>query len=128
MEPGLNNEQENKNRFFSWISSLFSCKKEKNKIINKKTFEYQEEKRSRNFSLFDDIKAVKSLPKEKCCCCCCCREIEPLEFENKSIKINNNNEDSYQFNNVIDLSCNENCCDSFDSDSSSSRRSMLAVA
>ena len=121
-----NNEQENKNGFFSWISSLFSCKKEKNKIINKKTFEYQEEKRSRNFSLFDNIKAVKSLPKEKCCCCCCCREIEPLEFENKSIKINYNKEDSYQFNNVIDLSCNENCCNekccnekccnSFDSD------------
>ena len=50
------------------------------------------------------------MPKEKCCCCCCCREIEPLEFENKSIKINYNKEDSYQFNNVIDLSCNENCC------------------
>ena len=80
-----NNEQENKNGFFSWISSLFSCKKEKNKIINKKTFEYHEKKREVSL---DNIKPKCCSKKEKCCCCCC--DFEPLEIHTKSIKKNYN--------------------------------------
>ena len=38
-----NNEQQKKQGFFSWISSIFSCKKEKNHVINKKVFEYSRE-------------------------------------------------------------------------------------
>ena len=44
-----NNEQENKNGFFSWISSLFSCKKEKNKIINKKLLNIKKKKEAEIF-------------------------------------------------------------------------------
>ena len=80
-----NNEQENKNGFFSWISSLFSCKKEKNKIINKKTFEYHEKKREVSL---DNIKLERCSPKAKCCCCCC--DFEPLEIHTKTIKKNYN--------------------------------------
>ena len=92
-----NNEQENKNGFFSWISSLFSCKKEKNKIINKKTFEYHEKKREVSL---DNIKLERCSPEAKCCCCCC-KNIAPLKIQSKSEK-------NYGYNFKINYNLNEN--------------------
>ena len=111
-----NNEQENKNGFFSWISSLFSCKKEKNKIINKKTFEYHEKKREVSL---DNIKLERCSPKAKCCCCCC--DFEPLEIHTKSIKKNYNCDlrikehcAKESFNKNIFKCCDEESFNSFD--------------
>ena len=69
-----NNDPENKKGFLSWLASIFSCKKEKNKIINKKTFEFNEieevkTKRKRDFSINNKI--INDCCLEKCCCCCC---------------------------------------------------------
>jgi hypothetical protein len=111
-----NNEQENKNGFFSWISSLFSCKKEKNKIINKKTFEYHEKKREVSL---DNIKPKCCSKKEKCCCCCC--DFEPLEIHTKSINENYNCDlgikehcDKESFNENVFKCCDAESFNSFD--------------
>ena len=63
-----NKEENNKKGFLSWISSIFLCRKEKNKIINKKSFEYHEKKEKKSFSIDNDI-----ICENKCCRCCCCR-------------------------------------------------------
>ena len=59
-----NKEENNKKGFLSWFSSIFLCRKEKNKIINKKSFEYHEKKEKKSFSIDRDIIC------HKCCCCC----------------------------------------------------------
>ena len=110
-----NKEENNKKGFVSWISSIFLCRKEKNKIINKKSFEYHEKKEKKSFSKDRDI-----ICENKCCCCCCCRP-EPIALRKNIKKMSLGcdycccKEKSYKnsFENDINYKCdlNKECCD-----------------
>ena len=55
MNSQENEIKENKKGFFSLVCSLFSCKKGKNKIINKKVFKKQEEKQAKKILSSNNI-------------------------------------------------------------------------
>ena len=104
-----NNEENNKKGFLSWLSSIFFCRKEKNKIINKKSFEYKEVKRKERIS-FPKLKSIDYMV------CNCMKE--SLEYNcEKSINIISKNEikqfnESYENENKEKCRLEEKCCKS----------------
>ena len=103
-----NNEENNKKGILSWLSSIFFCKKEKNKIINKKSFEYHEKKEWNFFPKFN-LFAKDKVCCCKCCDCCCCME-SPLRDISLNKVMNNNkiSSFSYEKENCYDCDINDN--------------------